>query len=51
MLRKIFIDEELLQTLVGTLRPLGGEQGVDGATDNPCGVRIVANPKLLLNDT
>lgn len=51
VLRKIFIDEEFLQALVGTLRPLGGEQGVDGATDKPCGVRIVANPKQLLNDT
>ena len=51
VLRKIFIDEELLQALVGTLRPLRREQGVDGATDKPCGVRIVANPKQLLNDT
>ena len=51
VLRKIFIDEEFLQALVGTLRPLGGEQGVDGATDKHCGVRIVANPKQLLNDT
>jgi hypothetical protein len=51
VLRKIFIDEEFLQALVGILRPLGGEQGVDGATDKHCGVRIVANPKQLLNDT
>ena len=51
VLRKIFIDEELLQALVGTLRPLRREQCVDGATDKPCGVRIVANPKQLLNDT
>ena len=51
VLRKIFIDEELFQALVDTLRPLGGEQGADGATDKPCGVRIVANPKQLLNDT
>ena len=25
--------------------------GKNGATDKPCGVRTVANPKLLLNDT